>query len=132
LSRINQSTRAFVERWNKHSLKLPRTSLFTDPVTGRQTRSIVPEELVQTHPRNYSRHGLLTFFHSSPDTMDELFGEHEDPEEQNLPQVEVQEALWELGPELLQQFQENFQPLTLDDSLAVCKERYKEAIRFIF
>jgi len=133
LNRINESIKAFVARWNMHSLKLPRSAVYTDPATGRHVRSMIPSELQQTHPRNYSRHGLLTFFDNNPDIKDELIGEHDnDEEEHEFPKVEVKEALWELSAEALYQFQHTFEPLALHDSHELCKERYRQAIRSLF
>jgi len=93
---------------------------------------MIPREILHTHPRSYSRYDVLSTL-DDQETQDYLFGQDDmDDMDDGLPQVHINEALWELGPELLEQLQQNFQPLSLSDDIDTCMDRYKHAIDFIY
>lgn len=133
LNRINESISNFISRWNNHRLRLPKTSIFHHPKTGKEIRSMIPNDIYDNHPTNYGVYDKLTPFHQNPEIFNYLFGDNVDEDEDDeLPQVKVNDALWELNAQRLQDFMHTFIPLTINDDLDECLERYKQAIIFLY
>ena len=129
LNRINDSLRDYVQMWNNHSLRLPETSIYIDPNTGNEIKSMIPKKIYERHDFNYGKYGLLDMFHEDDDIHNYLFYHNTNEE---LESVQVNEGLWELDAELLQLFQTTYATLTKENSNDNCYEIYKDAIKFIY
>ena len=127
LRRINESLRNFVSQWNNHSLKLPPQYHHVNE-SGVTVKSWVPLTVYRTYNRNfvYPVH-LLDRIRNSEEHYTYLFNSHDDDDDG----IEVDVALWTYPEELLALLHDNFEPLTLSDSVEECKFRYKAAIDFV-
>ena len=132
--RINQSLQNFRNMWNYHRLKLPE-SFHHISITGKISKSWVPENVYQNYPRNFTiDQKVLERITLNNEYCNHLF--HHDNNENDINDInnglEINVALWTYDENILNSIYQRFQPLTLDDSIDECIQRYIRIINFLY
>ena len=118
--------------------------LFSHPICyfhinslGNVTKSWIPASVFTDFPSRYGYDSsILSRIETSDDYQTSLFStgtDHidEDVEANGDEGLQLNSSLWTYDDQLLLNITENFQPLTIDDTVDECVARYKAVIDYI-